>query len=88
MATNLRLSTEAERALRTESARTGRSQQELIREALDRYLGLANAPASSAMADLVRDGARPPRQPYRRVTAWLEPPPAGAAALLDRDDRL
>lgn len=40
MATNLRLRPEAETALRKEAERTGRSQQDLIREALDRYLSI------------------------------------------------
>lgn len=88
MATNLRLSPETERALRAESTRTGRSQQDLIREAIDRYLGLRDPPAPSEMADLLRAGTRPPRGPYRRVTTWLEPPAGGTAALLDREDRL
>lgn len=71
-----------------EATRTGRSQQELIREAVDRYLGLAEAPASPELAELVRAGARLPRSPYRRVTAWLEPPADGTAALLGREERL
>lgn len=41
MATNLRLDKRAAAALREASQRTGRSQQELLREAIDRYLGLA-----------------------------------------------
>lgn len=40
MATNLRLRPETEEALRLEAERTGRSQQEIIREALDLHLGL------------------------------------------------
>jgi len=42
MSTNLRLSSEAAAALKEVSAKSGRSQQELIREAVDRYLGRAN----------------------------------------------
>ncbi len=87
MAANLRLGQDRERALRAESARTGRSRQELIREAVDQYLGLAEAPVTSELADLVRAGARLPRSPYRRVTAWMVPPEGGATTLLDREDR-
>lgn len=41
MATNLRLDERAAAALRDASVRTGRSQQDLLREAIDRYLGLS-----------------------------------------------
>jgi hypothetical protein len=44
MSTNLRLSQEAAAALRDFSAKTGRSQQELIREAVDRFLGRNREP--------------------------------------------
>jgi predicted transcriptional regulator len=40
MAMNLRLSPEAEAALRAEADRANRSQQDLIRDAVDQYLGL------------------------------------------------
>ena len=40
MATNLRLRPDAARALREAAERTNRSQQDLIREAVDLYLGL------------------------------------------------
>jgi len=40
VSTNLRLSEQAAAALRQASARTGRSQQELLREAVHRYFGL------------------------------------------------
>jgi predicted DNA-binding protein len=42
VSTNLRLSREAAAALKEASAKSGRSQQELIREAVDRYLGRTN----------------------------------------------
>lgn len=44
MSTNLRLSSEAAAALREAAAESGRSQQELIREAVDRYLGRTGEP--------------------------------------------
>ncbi len=40
MATNLRLTHDAATALRDAARRTGRSQQDLLREAVDRYLGI------------------------------------------------
>jgi len=40
MSTNLRLDERAAAALRAAAAKSGRSQQELLREAVDRYLGL------------------------------------------------
>ena len=45
MATNLRLSPESARALQDAARASGRSQQELIREALDQYLGLRSESA-------------------------------------------
>jgi len=92
MATNLRLRPEAEEALRTEADRTGRSQQELLREALDAYLGLTpeRRPVSDA-EQLQADGLiRPPRDAYRTVRP-RRALPAGTASsldLLDRDDRV
>ncbi|MBN9150626.1 MAG: ribbon-helix-helix protein, CopG family [Micrococcales bacterium] len=90
MATNLRLRPETEAALRAESERTGRSQQELIREALDQYLRLsATAPAPRSMADLVAAGVvRPPDEPFRRAQRLLELPEGVTSLdLLDREDR-
>jgi hypothetical protein len=40
VATNLRLRPDAEAALRAEAERSGRSQQEILRDAVDRYLDL------------------------------------------------
>ncbi|MCU1586088.1 MAG: hypothetical protein JWM49_2644 [Microbacteriaceae bacterium] len=89
MATNLRLRPETESALRAESLRTGRSQQDLIREALDRYLG-HQSPTTGSSPTLVTLGmARPPRpflpEPAHRIRL---PEGMTAADLLDRDDRL
>lgn len=91
MATNLRLRPEAESALREAAERSGRSQQELIREALDRYLGLdAAQPARDSLDDLVRKGLvvlpkEPLSKPQRRLKL-----PAGVTSLdlLDREDRI
>ncbi|MDQ3990535.1 MAG: ribbon-helix-helix domain-containing protein [Actinomycetota bacterium] len=89
MATNLRLRPDAEAALRVEAARSGRSQQEILRDALDRYLDLAHGDSPGGDA-LLRSGTLlPPRTRYRRVrpTTTL---PAGTTSLelLDRDERL
>lgn len=85
MSTNLRLSDRAARALREASKRTGRSQQELLREATDVYLGLTEHGQSLTRA--VANGAvKPP-------TAFVDVVPSVRLAngqttvdLLDRDD--
>lgn len=77
--------------MRAEAQRSGRSQQDVIRAAVDRYLATvatADHPDSD-LDQLVNTGAvRPPRVPYRRPRRRL-PLPAGVttADLLDRDDR-
>lgn len=89
MATNLRLRPEAEAALRAEAERSGRSQQEILRDALDRYLNLAGGDQPSE-DPLLRSGVLlPPRTPYRKVTP-VTTPPGGVTSLnlLDRDERL
>ncbi len=90
MAMNLRLSPDAEAALRREAERTGRSKQEVVREALSRQLGLSPTHGSSELGALVATGTvRPPRMPHRRVATRLTLPPGTASAdLLDRDDRI
>jgi hypothetical protein len=50
MSTKLRLSAEAASALRDASTRTARSQQDLLREAVDRFLGLGAGDQDSARA--------------------------------------
>jgi hypothetical protein len=89
MATNLRLRPETESALREESARTGRSQQDLIREALNRYLGLGVKPGSRSIDELVATGVLiPPRIPYRRPHRLIKLPDGVTSLdLLDREDR-
>jgi hypothetical protein len=85
---NLRLRPEAEDALRAESERSRRSQQELLREAVDVYLGLGVT--SAAVDPLLASGAlRPPRSPLRRTAERLRLPEGMTSAeLLDRDDRI
>ena len=76
MATNLRLGADAEEALRREAERTGRSQQELIREAVDRYLGLAgNRPPTSDRDVVVTSGlALPARRAYEELEELVRLP--------------
>jgi hypothetical protein len=89
MATNLRLRPEAEAALRVEAERSGRSQQEILREALDRYLNLTGGDQAGD-DPLLRSGALlPPRTHYQKVTPTTTLP-VGVTSLdlLDRDERL
>jgi predicted transcriptional regulator len=91
MATNLRLRPETEAALRAEAERTGRSQQQLIREALDEYLKLRpTALASRSMDELIAAGVvRPAKVPFRRAHRLLELPDGVTSLdLLDRENRL
>lgn len=89
MATNLRLAPEIETALREEAARTGRSQQEIIRTALERHLRLVPEPPVEKLDPLVLSGrVRAPRTPFRRALALLELPEGVTSLdLMDRDDR-
>lgn len=84
MATNLRLRPQAEAALKSEAVRSGRSQQDIIRAAIDSYL-----------AEQARDGAvsvellAPPRIPLTRPARRIRlPKPLTSGDLLDRDDRI
>lgn len=86
MAMNLRLGPEAEEALRAEAQRTHRSQQDILRDAVNQYLGLGET--RSGVPE--RAGRlRPPRSPYRRVEPSVDVPPGlDSLHLLDREDRL
>lgn len=94
MATNLRLSHEAEEAVRAEARRSGRSQQEVIRAAINRYLALGpdadSGQQKSDLEQLIASGmVRPPRTPYRRPRRRLRLPGGVTSAdLLDRSDRI
>ena len=90
MAMNLRLAPDAEQAVRREAERTGRSQQEVIREAVGRHLGLAGAGSGGELGMLVSTGVvRPPRMPYRKARKRLTLPPGVASTdLLSRGDRI
>jgi len=93
MATNLRLRPDIADALRAEASRTGKPQQQIIRDALEQYLAsIAEPPAKRRPAD--RDDSlggliRPARRPFGSTAV----PPLTlregetTADLLDRDDR-
>ena len=84
MATNLRLSDEAAAALRDAARRTGRSQQELLRDAVDQYLGLRREPTAKDHA--IRSGLVRPPAPFQDTKPALVLP-AGTSSidLLDRE---
>jgi hypothetical protein len=91
MAMNLRLSPEAEEAVRREAQRTGRSQQEVIREAIGRHLGLgAGEDSRDELGSLISTGTvRAPRAWHRKVARRLTLPSGVTSAdLLDRGDRI
>ena len=91
MAVNLRLRPETEEALRAEAERSGRSQQDILREAVDRYLGLtpAQRPATDRESLLATGLVLPPRTEYREVRPYVTLPPGVTSLdLLDRDDRV
>jgi hypothetical protein len=88
MAMNLRLSAEAEAALRAEAQRTGRSQQDILREALARYLGMVTS--QSGVDPLITSRrVNPPRVPFRDVRPSLRLGDGERSVdLLERDDRV
>lgn len=91
MAMNLRLRPEAAEALRLEAQRVGRSQQELVREAVDRYLGLTtDGLGATQPPGLYASGQlEPARRPFRRAEKRLKLPLGITSSdLLDREDRL
>ncbi|UYM05042.1 ribbon-helix-helix protein, CopG family [Solicola gregarius] len=93
MATNLRLRADAEEAVRSRAAETGQSQQEVIRDAVDRYLGLggSDTPRTDSDSMIAERQVLPERSAFRELDrAELLHLPSGTAALdlLDRDDRL
>ena len=86
VSTNLRLSEELAGALRAEAARRGRSQQEIVREALAKELGLA--PNLTAMQRAVRAGIVGPPDPFRDLEPTLTLPTGlSTLDLLEREDR-
>lgn len=93
MATNLRLRPDAEAALRAAAERSGRSQQDLIRDAVDAALGLgptaATAPDTERARLLAQAGILGPRVPYRELVRLVTVPRhLGLDDLLAREDRV
>lgn len=86
MSTNLRLSEELAGALREEAARRGRSQQDIVREALAKELGVTSG--STAMDLAVRAGIVEAPEPFLDVEPSLTlPAGVSSADLLEREDR-
>jgi predicted transcriptional regulator len=86
VSTNLRLSEELAAALREAAARSGRSQQDIVREAIARELGLA--PEMTAMQRAVRAGVVEAPEPFRDVEPALRLPHGTRSSdLVDREDR-
>ncbi|UJP09860.1 hypothetical protein L2X99_16005 [Microbacterium sp. KUDC0406] len=84
MAMNLRLRPDEEVALREESARSGLSQQEILRQALDQRLGLG----AHSRQTKYPDGIIPPEEPPRYVEPQLTLAPGESVLdLIDREDR-
>ncbi|MFT4236064.1 MAG: ribbon-helix-helix protein, CopG family [Microbacterium sp.] len=69
MAMNLRLRDDAAAALRAESERTGLSQQEILRRAVDEHLGLVPFPKRNPWPDWVE----PPSESFRDIEPILKP---------------
>lgn len=88
MAMHLRLSPEIASALLAEAERTGRSQQEIVREAITRHLHLDDPSTTDRELARAAQVVRPAQVAYRRVTPRLRlPKDTGILDLLDRDDR-
>ncbi|MCP2166083.1 Ribbon-helix-helix protein, copG family [Goodfellowiella coeruleoviolacea] len=86
---NLRLGAEAEAALRAEAQRTGRSQQDILREAIGKYLGLIPGQAGDVDPLIARGKVASPRVPFRDVRPRLRLRSGESSLdLLDRDDRI
>ena len=86
VSTNLRLSDELAGALREAAERTGRSQQDIVRAAIAKELGLASDTTSVQRA--VQAGLVDAPTPFRDVEPVLTLPQGTSTAdLLDREDR-
>lgn len=90
MATNLRLDSQTERALRDLAAATGRSQQDIMREAIASYLGFATrVDMTDAAIERRRAALIPPKRPYSRPRVTLRlTNGATSLDLIDREDRV
>jgi predicted transcriptional regulator len=87
VSTNLRLSDELAAALRKESIRTGRSQQEIVRDAIASKLGLVAK--ETAVAEAIREGRVEAPEPFQDFEPHLTLPPGQSSIdLLERDERV
>ena len=82
---NLRLRPDAEAALKDESRRTGVSQQEILRRAVDEHLGLVARAAATRLPDWVVPAAEPPRAVHPQLRL---PDGVNVIDLIDRADRV
>ncbi len=86
MSTNLRLTDELAAALREAATRRGRSQQDIVREAIAKELGLVTE--LTAMQRAVRAGVVDAPEPFRDTVPTLTLPHGSSSLdLLDREDR-
>lgn len=92
MAVNLRLTAETAAALQAEAERTGRSQQEILREAVNRHLHLVDdgaADRTDRSTAIAERQVRRAKVPYRKVTPRIRlPRGTDSLDLLDREDRI
>jgi hypothetical protein len=87
---NLRLPPEVATALQAEAERTGRSQQEIVRDALGRRLHLIGDEDPTGDRERARaaHAVQPARVPYRKVKPRIRLPKGTSSLdLLDRGDR-
>ncbi|GAB3943004.1 hypothetical protein GCM10029976_064960 [Kribbella albertanoniae] len=91
MAMNLRLTPEVTAALQSEAERTGKSQQEIIRDAVAQHLHLVGREAPLTDREQARASGlvRPARVPYRKVTPSLRLPEGmNSLDLLGQEERI
>jgi plasmid stability protein len=85
---NLELDADLMAALQAEAARSGRSQQEIVHEAITHHLSGNGAPGSDRARARAEGLVQPARIPYRKVEPRLLPPNGTTSLdLLNRDDR-
>lgn len=85
VSTNLRLNTEVADALRAAALASGRSQQDIIRDAVAKELGMTYTPTPLDRA--IRAGLVKPPAPFQDVVPTLQLPEGYTTLdLLDRDD--
>ena len=75
--------------MRAEAERTGRAQQDILREAVGKYLGLVPGQAGDTDPLIVSGKIAPPRVAFRDVGPRLSLEPGESSLdLLDRGDRV